>query len=437
MAEKGIRCTKRVSEIKAPIREISTKARELKEKGMKIHPLNIGDPNKFDFEVPGHIRTALDEGSEAGWYSDSEGDPELLKAISEWINGKYGTHLKPTDVVVTTGISEGVSWLMDLFLEQKPRVDAKRWYGGAVNSILEIMAPEDEVLLPGPCFPQYVDAAKLRGGKPVFYKCDEENNWQPDMADVRSKISKRTKFMLLINPNNPTGAVYDRKTVQEFVDIAGEHGIPVVSDEIYDQLIFSGKEHTSALSVDTKVPIIYLNGFSKSYLIPGYRAGYVAFHDPAGKLTKGIPSDEQIPEATKKLARIRLSMSTPVMKAAIAAYKGPQDHIVELNRKLKERGEFAYKRLNEIEGISAKKPEGAFYIFFNVSELTGEGKPWKDDRDFCLDVLEHTGVAFVPGSGFGKYGEGHVRSVILPSVKEQGAAFDKLEQYVTSRKTGQ
>lgn len=400
---KEIRCTKRVSEIITPIREISTLARELDAKGMKTYPLNIGDPNKFDFTIPQYILDAMDEAKKAGWYSDSEGEPALLKAISDWVNARYGTNFKHTDFIATTGISEGVNFLMDLFIE-----------------------PGDEALLPGPGFPQYNDLVRLRNGKPVTYKCNEETGWQPDMEDIRKKITPRTKFMVMINPNNPTGAVYDRRVVKEFVDIAGEYDLPVVSDEIYDKLIFSGKEHTSALSVAKDVPVIYLNGFSKGYLVPGYRAGYMGFYDPAGKFARGVAKDDQIPEGAKKLARLRLSMSTPIMKACAAAYTGPQDHIIALNRKLKERCDFAHKRLNEIDGISMQKPEGAFYGFFKI--------PTKDDRKFALDLLEKTGVAMVYGSGFGPYGEGHLRTVILPPVEVLGEAFDKLEGYMKAQK---
>ncbi len=402
MVNPGIRCTKRVSEIRAPIREISTRARELKEKGMKIYPLNIGDPNKFDFETPAHIRQALCDANGAGYYSESEGDPELLKVIASWVNHRHGLGIKLADFLMTSGISEGINFLMDLLLE-----------------------PGDEALLPGPGFPQYNDSARLRGGTPVVYECDEANGWQPNLDDLRSKITERTRFLLLINPNNPTGAVYERKTVKALVDIAGEHDIPVVADEIYDQLIFSGREHASALSVSRDVPIIYLNGFSKGYLMPGWRAGYMAFHDPAEKF------DPEFVEGARKLARLRLAMSTPIMKACVSAYTGPQDHLKDLNRKLKERGEFAYRRLNEIDGVSARKPEGAFYIFPNVRL----GKKWKDDREFVLNLLDKTGIAMVPGSGFGQYGEGHFRSVILPPVEVLGEAFDKLEQFMKTGKT--
>jgi len=164
MAQENIVCTRKVSEIRTPIREISTRARELKGAGMKVYPLNIGDPNKFDFETPAYLQQALKGASGAGWYSDSEGHSDLLKAISDWVNLRYGTGLKPTDFIVTTGISEGVEFLMKLFLD-----------------------PGDECLLPGPGFPQYEDHAKFYGGNPVFYKCDEANGWQPDLDDIRSK----------------------------------------------------------------------------------------------------------------------------------------------------------------------------------------------------------------------------------------------------------
>ena len=280
------------------------------------------------------------------------------------------------------------------------------------------------MLLPGPTYPPYIDYTRLNLGVPVAYKTCEEDGWQPDTESLRSRITDRTKCIVLINPNNPTGAVYDEKTIREVVNLAGEYDLPIVSDEIYDQLTFD-KKHVPTVKVAGDVPVILFNGFSKSYLAPGWRVGYVCFHDPKGQL-------EKVRDGFVKLARLRLCGSTPVQKACIAAIEGSQEHFKETRRKLRERRDFAFKRLNEIEGVTCSKPEGAFYIFPKLDlELGG----WKSDFDFVMDLLQNTGVVFVHGSGFSEeFGKGHFRSVFLPQVEVLEQAYDLLEGFLKGKK---
>jgi len=249
------------------------------------------------------------------------------------------------------------------------------------------------------------------------YKLDEENRWNPDMDDLRNKITDSTKIIFLINPNNPTGTVLDKKTIQEIINIAGEFGIPVASDEIYDSFVFEG-EHTPTASVAKDVPVIGLNGFSKKFFVPGWRIGYTYFHDPLNRLAL-------IKTAVESQCRQRLSANTPCQLACINALENC-DHLPSAMEKLRGRAEFAWKRFNSLDGIVSVKPAGAFYIFPRI-----ELRRWQTDKEFVLDLLKNTGVAFSYGSGFDAvYGKGHFRSVILPPINIMEEAFDLLEDFM-------
>jgi len=374
-------------------------AKKLEKKGKKIFYLNIGDPVKFDFDAPQHIKEALVKAVEEGanWYAPSEGLPELREAICEKEKKVNEVKIQPDDVVVTQGISEGIQLLMAAVVED-----------------------DDEVLVPGPTYPPYMSYVKFFGGKPVSYETVEEDNWQPNTDDLRGKITSKTRAVVVINPNNPCGALYDEKIVREIIDLAGEHNLLLISDEIYDRIVFKeGFVSTSHIAND--VSVVGMNGFSKTYLMTGWRLGYMYFYDPEGKLA-------ELKECIAKETRVRLSANTPVQKAGVAALKGPQNHIKEMVEKLKERRDYAWKRLNQIRGLSCAKPEGAFYVFPKVD---GVGRRWKTDKDFAYHLLEETGVLIVHGSGFDPtYGSKHFRAVILPPVKILATALDELEQFM-------
>jgi alanine-synthesizing transaminase len=252
----------------------------------------------------------------------------------------------------------------------------------------------------------------------------EAENWQPNVDDLRKKITKKTKALVIINPNNPTGAVYGRKMIQEMLDIAAEHDLIVLSDEIYDMLTYSDN-FVSTASLAKDVPVLGFNGFSKAYQMTGLRLGYMYFKAQNGEL-------DDLRLCIEKECRIRLCANTPVQKAGAAALNGPQDHIKGVVEKLRERRDYSCKRLNGIEGISSTKPEGAFYIF---PKIHGVGTHWKTDMEFVIDLLKETGVLVVNGSGFDPhYGKGHVRAVFLPPIPELEAAFDALEAFMKKRK---
>jgi alanine-synthesizing transaminase len=394
------KATERTQTIEYAIRDVIAHAKKLEKTGRKIIYLNIGDPVKYDFDTPAHIKQALKEAIDEGsnWYSPSEGLPELREAICDKEKKVNQIEISPENVVVTQGISEGIQMLMAAVVEEG-----------------------DEVLVPGPCYPPYISYVKFFGGKPIAYKTVENDGWQPDIDDLRAKITRKTRAIVVINPNNPTGALYNEKIVKQIVNIAGEHKLLLISDEIYDRIVFkAGFVSTTHLAKD--LPVIGMNGFSKTYLMTGWRLGYMYFHDPKGEL-------KQLKECVEKETRIRLCANTPVQKAGVAALKGSQAHIPLLVKKLKQRRDYSWKRLNEINGISCSKPEGAFYVFPKIEEV---GSGWKTDAEFTRKLLEKTGVLVVHGTGFDPtYGAGHFRAVILPPLETLEKAWNLLDQFMS------
>ncbi|MDH7557135.1 MAG: aminotransferase class I/II-fold pyridoxal phosphate-dependent enzyme [Candidatus Bathyarchaeota archaeon] len=395
----NVKVTERVRTIEYAIRDVIAYAKQIAKTGKKIFYLNIGDPVAFDFNTPKHIKQALmkavEEGANA--YSASEGIPELREAISQKEKRVNSIDISAEDIIVTQGISEGIQMVMAALIDAG-----------------------DEILLPGPTYPPYISYAKFFGGKPVTYETVEEEQWQPNMDDLKKKISKKTRAIAIINPNNPCGTLYDEKIVKQILDLAGEHDLPVLSDEIYDQIIYE-KKFVSTAHLAKDVPVIGLNGFSKAHLMTGWRLGYLYFYDQKDEL-------QELKQCIEKEARIRLCANTPVQKAGVVALNGPQDHVKELVQKLKQRRDYAWKRLNRIKGLSCAKPEGAFYVFPKIHAV---GQKWKTDKEFALELLKETGVLFVHGSGFDPvYGAGHVRGVFLPPIETLEEAFNEIERFI-------
>jgi aspartate/methionine/tyrosine aminotransferase len=397
-----VKVTSRVRNIEYAIRDIIAHTEHLLQAGKKLYCLNIGDPGAFDFPTPEHVKQALCKAVEENdsYYSPSEGLPELREAIAKKEKRVNGVTISAEDVLVTSGISEGIEMTLAALVEQG-----------------------DEILFPGPTYPPYISYAKFFGGTPVSYETIEEEGWQPDVDDLRSKVSSKTCALVITNPNNPTGAVYGKKVVKQMLDIAGENNLLVISDEIYDQLTFT-EDFASTAYLAKDIPVVGLNGFSKVYRMTGWRLGYVYFKALGNQLT-------ELKQAIEKECRIRICANTPVQKAGVAALNGPQDDIKDYVAKLKERGEYAWKRLNEIEGISCAKPEGAFYVFPKIHEV---GSRWKTDLDFVLHLLKETGVLTVNGSGFDTvYGAGHFRVVFLPPIETLEEAFNEVERFMKKK----
>jgi len=397
-----IKASKRSKGISYAIREVVLPARELEKKGIKVLHLNIGDPNKYDFDTPQHMKDALLEATNSGHngYAPSEGDFELRQAIIEREKTRNNIEYELNDICITTGVTEGLQILLNAFLD-----------------------PKDELLIPGPTYPQYTLITQFNDAKPIPYRCIEEEGWRPDVDSIRKQISDHTKGIVLINPNNPTGALYSKNIIKELINIAGEYKVPIISDEIYDDMTFDQRQNATA-SLGKDVSVITFNGFSKVYLVPGWRIGYTLFHH-SGEL-------DEVQDAFMRIARSRLCASSICQRACIAALKGPQDHIIEVNNKLRQRRDFSYKRLNEIEGISTAKPNGAFYIFPKIEAM--KNGIWKTDKEFVLDLLHEAHVLVVHGSGFCEtYGKNHFRAVILPTLETLEQAFDKLESFMKKR----
>ena len=386
----------RISNVEYAIRDITLHARQYEKSGRKIIYLNIGDPVKYDFPTPDHIKKALIDAilNNFNYYADSEGILELREAIVEKESLK-GLSVTVEDVLVTNGISEGLDMV--------------------AASIVE---PNSEILMPGPYYPPYASYVKFYGGKPIEFRLTEDGT--PDLDDIRSKITSKARALCIINPNNPTGEVFNSKSLKQLIDVATEHDMYIICDEIYDKLVFD-QEFTGIGKVANDSAVILLNGFSKVYLMTGWRCGYICMNSDCQKL-------ENIRSNIPKLARVRIAANLPVQKAAVAALQGPQSYIAKTVTTLKKRRDLVVKRLNEINGISCKLPNGAFYSFPKIL-LNG----WKDDKDFVLDLLNKTGILTVHGSGFGELGKGHFRIVYLPNEQVLQEAMDKLSNFINSK----
>ena len=399
---KPFKVSRRTSTIEYAIRDIIGFAKNLEKQGKDVLYLNIGDPVKYDFDTPNFIKKALCEAvnSGANWYATSEGERDLREAICEKEKKVNNVDITSEDVVVTAGVSEAIQMIMAAIVEDG-----------------------DEVMMPGPTYPPYMSYTLFYEGKPVFYHTIEAEGWRPDIDDIREKISKKTRALVIINPNNPAGALYDEKIVKEILNIAAERGLLVLSDEIYDRIVYE-KKFVSTSYMAKDMPVVGLNGFSKAYLMTGWRLGYLYFHDPTGQL-------KELKECVQKETRIRLSSTTPVQKAGITALRGPQDHIKEMVNQLRQRRDYTLKRLREINGISCTKPEGAFYVFPRIEKI---GSRWKNDMEFVLDLLNNAGVLCVPGSGFGEaYGSGHVRAVFCADMSTLEKSMDNLEEFMKNK----
>jgi aspartate/methionine/tyrosine aminotransferase len=275
--------------------------------------------------------------------------------------------------------------------------------------------PGRNILLPVPTYPLYVTKQRIGYGTLEFYDCDEK--FEPDLDSLRKNITKFTKALLVINPNNPTGAVYSRKTIDGILNIAAEHKLPIISDDVYDQMVFDG-EITPMREICKDVPVVCGNSLSKNYIYPGARVGYLAFHGDGW---------DQIKETMQRLCNQRLSVNWEMQRAYIAAIKGSHDHIKKFNEELRLRRDLLVKRVKEIDGLSVATPKGAFYAFIKV-----ESNKWKNDSEFVRGLLRH-GVVTVPGSGFAPKMKGkYFRVVFLPKLEELDESFNRIEKFMKS-----
>lgn len=378
MGTSNIRPAARTRDIKYAVRDIVVIADEVAKSGKEMLYLNIGDPNKFDFETPPHMVEAIHKAlvDNQNGYSPSSGIQDSVYAIEREARRKGIDNIQ--DIFVTTGASE------------------------AIEICLSALADVgDNVLTPSPGYPLYQAVlAKLQVVERPYY-LNEDNGWQPDIDDIASKIDDKTRAVVLINPNNPTGSVCDHDTMLGLIKLAKERGFVIFCDEIYDKLILDDKPHTSLASLDKDVPVITFNGLSKSYLGPGLRIGWGIVSGDNAVLKDYI-------EAINKILRARLCANHPMQFAIKPALEGDQSHLKTVIAKLRSRRDMTVKMLNNIQGISCVKPEGAFYAF---PKLHMESS----DEHFVKELIKATGVVVVHGSGFGQVpGTQHFRVVFLP-----------------------
>jgi alanine-synthesizing transaminase len=390
-----LKISKKVAGVEYAIRDIVLAARKVEQKGMKVDYLNIGDPVQFGFQPPDNVKEAMINAIRKGenFYSSSEGLPELRAEIAKKENVK-GLSISSDDILITNGVSEGLDMVISSIVEEG-----------------------DEVLLPGPYYPPYASYVRLHGGIPVEFAVDLDNS-TPDIEDIKSKITSKTIAICLISPNNPTGVVFNESSLKKLVEIANQHNLYIICDEIYDQIIFDQK-FVGIGKVAGDSPVIVLNGFSKVHLMSGWRIGYIAFNQ-SSKL-------DALKENLPKLARVRIATNLPVQYAALESLRGPQGYISEFVSELKKRRDLVVKRLNSMPGLSCPNPRGAFYAFPKI-----EDNRFGNDKEFVQKLLESKGVLTVHGSGFGEqYGSGHFRLVYLPSLEILDSAMNKIEEFVS------
>ena len=391
----ALKISKKVAGVEYAIRDIVLAARKVEQTGMKVDYLNIGDPVQFGFQPPDNVKEAMINAIRKGenYYSASEGLKELRVEIAKKENAK-GLSISADDILITNGVSEGLDMVISSIVEEG-----------------------DEVLLPGPYYPPYASYVRLHGGIPVEFAVDLDNS-TPDIDDIKSKITSKTVAICLISPNNPTGIVFNESSLKKLVEIANQHNLYIICDEIYDQIIFDQK-FVGIGKVAGDSPVIVLNGFSKVHLMSGWRIGYIAFNQ-SSKL-------DALRENLPKLARVRIATNLPVQYAALESLRGPQGYIAEFVSEIKKRRDLVVKRLNSMPGLSCPNPQGAFYAFPKI-----EDNRFGTDKEFVQKLLESKGVLTVHGSGFGeKYGSGHFRLVYLPSLEILDSAMNKIEEFVS------
>ena len=368
--------------------------------GIHILKLNIGNPAPFGFTAPEEvIRDMMHNLPETEGYSDSKGLFPARKAIMQYCQLKKIPNVGINDIYTGNGVSELITMSMQ----------------GLLNN-------GDEILMPSPDYPLWTAAANLAGGHPVHYMCDEAANWYPDMDDIRSKITDRTKGIVIINPNNPTGALYPREVLQEIVDIAREHQLIIFADEIYDRLVMDGEEHISIASLAPDLFCVTLNGLSKSHRIAGFRVGWMCLSGDKS-YAKGYI------EGLNMLASMRLCSNVPaqsIVQTALGGYQS-SDELLLPGGRIYEQREFIYHALNRIPGISAVKPKAAFYIFPKIDTAMYN---IHNDEQVVLDFLRKEKVLLVHGGGFNWPEPDHFRVVYLPRVGELEEAMEKLEHFL-------
>ena len=396
-----IQLANRMEQVHSDIRgPLFREALAMQKNGIDVLKLNTGNPAAFGFPLPESIRRAI-EGQEnrAVAYCDFQGMPEAREAIVRYHSGKGVPGLRPEDVYVGNGVSEVVNF-----------------------ALMPLLNPGDEVLIPTPNYSLWSNTVLLAGAKPVYYRCDEASDWNPDVADLKRKVTSKTRAVVIINPNNPTGALYSTDILQQILAVAREHDLIVYSDEIYDRLVMDGLEHVSTASLAPDLTVVTMNGLSKSHSLCGYRCGWMAISGPRERT-------ESYRVGINQLTSLRLcanALAQLVIPAALEDNETPAA-MIRPGGRLYEQRAATTQVLDGIEGISYVKNKAAFYLFprldvkkFNIT----------DDRVFARDLLHAARILIVPGSGFDWAEPDHFRIVMLPEAGELRSAMERMGQFL-------
>jgi len=385
-------------DIRGPVMEA---AQKLEREGHSIVKLNTGNPAHFGFSPPENMKAnILANMPRTEAYVDSQGIVSARQVVLEDFRGKGFREIGVEDIWLGNGVSELISMVTTALVDSG-----------------------DEILIPSPDYPLWTAAVTLAGGRAVHYRCDEASDWQPDMADLRSKISPRTKGLVIINPNNPTGAVYSREIIQEFLEIAREHGLVILSDEIYDRILYDGDTHWSPAVLSDDVVVITFNGLSKVFLASGYRAGWMVITGPRS-LTKDFR------EGLSILANMRLCGNTFSQLAIEAGFEAGIRAIgaqIAPGGRLYEQRTAIYEGVSRIPGLSCVRPRGALYLF---PRLDRKKFRIRDDERFVLDFLNSKKVLLVHGRGFNWPEPDHFRIVFLPPLDQLQGVVRSLEEFL-------
>ncbi len=375
-------------------------ARQMEDEGQKIIKLNIGNLAQFGFEPPEEIVEDMVRNlpNSAG-YSDSKGIFAARKAVMHYTQQQGVQGVTLDDIYIGNGASDLI-----------------------ITATTALLNEGDELLVPAPDYPLWTAATSLAGGKPVHYICDENNGWMPDLDDIRSKISPRTKGIVVINPNNPTGALYSNELLLGIIDIAREHGLIIMADEVYDKVLYDGVRHTAMASLSTDVLTLTFNSLSKAYRACGYRAGWMYISGD-----KTVARDYI--EGLNMLANIKLGSNVPgqwAVQTALGGYQSIKDLVKEGGR-LRRQRDLAYELISKIPGVTCVKPQAALYMFPRLDPAV---YPINDDREFFLEVLKATRVMLVQGSGFNFPDNQHFRIVFLPQEDDLREAINRLAKFL-------
>lgn len=388
-------------DVRGPVLE---EAERMQEEGVSILKLNTGNPATFGFEAPNEIvRDLIMNVRESEGYSDSKGVFSARKAIEQYCQLKNFPNVTINDIYTGNGVSELITMCMQ----------------GLLNN-------GDEVLVPMPDYPLWTASVSLAGGKPVHYICDEEAEWYPDIEDIKRKVTSQTKAIVIINPNNPTGALYPKELLEEIVEIARQHDLIIYSDEIYDRLVMDGLQHIPIATLAPDRFVVTLNGLSKSHRVAGFRVGWMVLSGDKSKVKGYI-------EGLNMLSSMRLCsnvLSQQIIQTALGGHQSV-DKLLLPGGRVYEQREFIYNAINDIPGLSAVKPKAAFYIFPKI-----DAKRFNivDDEQFVLDFLHEHKILLVHGGGFNWNQPDHFRIVYLPKLEDLKMTAEKMREFLSTYK---